>query len=402
VTDSVVQLGAAAFAFCAALWAGLLALAQEAPTMARTLGDQPASSRGPLPAYRAIHVARVALLVVAAAAASETVQWWSQPPLTALASIGVTLALLYLMSESIPRGLGVLAPKVSESIKGAAQISLTAFTPLMWLASTIDRWMTRLTPARSDTSERFGPEHRDMLVGVFALGETTVSEAMTPRLDIVALDVTASWREAVDFLARGEHVRVPVYKEDLDSVVGIIYAKDLTPAIAGVTEIPALWQEFIRPAQFVPESKSLTAQLRDFQKGPSLLAIVVDEFGGTSGLITLEDVLEEVVGEIHGEYDVDPKPPVEREGDDRFWVEGSFALDDLSELLGAPVEREEVTTLGGLIYAELGRVPEPGEEMRIDGFRVVVEQVVKRRIKRVYFERMLADGDDGPMERPGE
>jgi CBS domain containing-hemolysin-like protein len=343
-------------------------------------------------------VTRIGLLIIAAYAASETVRWWSQPPLTAVLSIAVTLALLYLVSESIPRGLGVLAPSLAESIGGAARTSLTASAPLIWLASSFDRWIKRVTPAKSGKSERFGPEHRDMLVGVFSLGETTVAEAMTPRPDIVALDITANWREAVDLVARGEHVRLPVYKEDLDNVMGIIYAKDLTPAIAGVREVPAKWQQFIRPAQFVPESKALTAQLRDFQKGKSLIAMVVDEFGGTSGLITLEDVLEEVVGEIHGEYDVDARPPVEREGDDRFWVEGSLALDDLSELLGAAVEREELTTVAGLIYAELGRVPEPGEEMRIDGFRVVVEQVVKRRIKRVYFERMPTDDADTPTE----
>jgi CBS domain containing-hemolysin-like protein len=137
-----------------------------------------------------------------------------------------------------------------------------------------------------------------------------------------------------------------------------------------------------------PESKVLTAQLRDFQLGKSGLAVVVDEFGGTSGLITLEDVLEEIVGEIHGEYEVDIEPAVEKEGEDRFWVDGRLPLDDLSELLGVVAEREDVTTVGGLVYSELGRVPKPGEELRIEGFRVVVEQIVRRRIRRVYFERM--------------
>lgn len=238
-----------------------------------------------------------------------------------------------------------------------------------------------------------------MLDGVLSLADTTVAEAMTPRLDIVALDVTAGWKEVVDQLARGEHVRLPVYRDDLDDVVGILYAKDLTPAIAGVVQPPDRWQDLIRPAQFVPESKTLTVQLLDFQRGPSLLAIVVDEFGGTSGLITLEDVLEEVVGEIHGEYDADERPAIEREGDDRFWVDGSLGLDDLSQLLGTSVESEEVATVGGLVYSELGRVPKPGEELHIDGFRVVVEQVVKRRIKRVYFERVASTVD---QERTGE
>jgi CBS domain containing-hemolysin-like protein len=227
-----------------------------------------------------------------------------------------------------------------------------------------------------------------MLHGVFSLGETTVSEIMTPRLDISAVESNADWRVVVDLLVRSDHARILVYTDDLDNVDGILFAKDLTPAVAGLTEAPADWREFIRPAQFVPESKVLTAQLRDFQQVRSGIAVVVDEFGGTSGLITLEDVLEEIVGEIHGEYDENVEPAVEKEGEDRFWVDGRLTLDDLSELLGEVLEREEVTTVGGLVYSELGRVPRPGEEFRIEGFRVVVEQIVKRRVRRVYFERL--------------
>jgi CBS domain containing-hemolysin-like protein len=158
----------------------------------------------------------------------------------------------------------------------------------------------------------------------------------------------------------------------------------------GAAAPPERWQELIRPVPFVPESKSLAAQLRDFQRGAGHLAIVVDEFGGTSGLVTLEDVLEEIVGEIHDEYDVNEEPEIEREGSDRFWVNGRVTLDDLSATLGTSLVRDEVSTVGGLIYAELGRVPRPGEELRVAGFRLVVEQVVRRRIHRVYFERLEA------------
>jgi CBS domain containing-hemolysin-like protein len=124
---------------------------------------------------------------------------------------------------------------------------------------------------------------------------------------------------------------------------------------------------------------------------------VVDEFGGTSGLLTLEDVLEEVVGEIHGEYDREEEPPVTSEGDDRFWVDGTVSLDTLSDALHTDIDHEEVTTVGGLIYSELGRVPRPGEELRVGEFRVVVEQVVRRRIRRVYFERR-AEGAEAVRE----
>jgi CBS domain containing-hemolysin-like protein len=382
------QIGAIIVAFLAASWAGLLAIAQEAPTMARTLGDPQTAGRVPVPADRAIHITRMALLLVAAASASEAVQWWQRAFWPALASMTVMVALLYLVSESIPRGLGVLLPRLAASVAGAARLSIVPFSPLLGLVTLIESRMQAMVPLAKGQSDRFGQEHRDMLLGVFSLGDTTVAEAMTPRPDIVALEADASWREVVELLGRGEHVRIPVHEEDLDNVLGILYAKDLTPAVVGVEDVPDRWQDFIRPAQFVPESKTLTAQLGDFQRGPSLLAIVVDEFGGTSGLITLEDVLEEVVGEIYGEHDEDERPPVEREGDDRFWVDGTVTLDDLSELMGVSVHREEVATVGGLVLSELGRVPTPGEELRVEGFRVVVEQVFKRRIKRVYFERL--------------
>jgi CBS domain containing-hemolysin-like protein len=206
--------------------------------------------------------------------------------------------------------------------------------------------------------------------------------------------VESEWTAVVEQLRRGEHARLPVYRGDLDTIEGVLYAKDLTAVIAGVAPSPERWQDLMRPAQFVPEFKSLGAQLRDFKHGPAHLALVVDEFGGTSGLVTLEDVLEEVVGEIYGEYDGEERPPVEQEGADRFWVDGAVTLDTLSETLGIDIERDEVSTVGGLVYSELGRVPQPGEELRIDAFRVVVEKVVRRRVRRVYFERAPAEVRD--------
>jgi CBS domain containing-hemolysin-like protein len=179
-----------------------------------------------------------------------------------------------------------------------------------------------------------------------------------------------------------------VYHETLDNIVGVLHAKDLVPSVGGLKPESEQWQDLVRPADFVPESKTLAAQLRDFQRGPSHLAIVVDEFGGTSGLMTLEDILEEIVGEIRDERDVDEKPAIERDGDQRFWVDGNVSLDELSGLLGMVFDREDVSTVGGLIYSELGRVPAAGEQMVIGDYRVVVEQVQRRRVRRVYFERL--------------
>jgi CBS domain containing-hemolysin-like protein len=251
-----------------------------------------------------------------------------------------------------------------------------------------DQLAHRLLPSRRTQPGVLGTAQRDMLLGVFSLEDTTVEDVMTPRLDIVAVSASAEWPEVAAVVREGEHARIPVHRDSLDDIAGILYARDLAPILAGTRARPEHWHSLIRPVPFVPESKSLAAQLRDFQRGATHLAIVVDEFGGTSGLVTLEDVLEEVVGEIHDEYDVDEEPAIEREGNRRFWVDGRLPLDDLSAALGVAFELDEVSTVGGLVYSELGRVPRPGEQLSIGGFKVVVEEVVRRRIRRVYFERL--------------
>jgi CBS domain containing-hemolysin-like protein len=380
-------------ALMAALWAGLLVLAEEAPTLVRALGDPPTAPGQAVPLYRAIEVGRLALLMVAGVSASYAVEWWLRPPLEAALTVAVTGALLYVLADALPRGAGVLLPQLAAAAARVARRSLAPFKPLIGLVAALERGLALLFPPQVRRDEPLGSDERDMLAGVVSLRDADVAEVMTPRLDVVAIDAEAEWGEMVDLLRRSEHARLPVYGDDLDDIVGVLYAKDLTPAVAGVEPRPERWQDLVRPAAFVPESKSLVAQLRDFQRGPTHMAIVVDEFGGTSGLLTLEDVLEEVVGEIHGEYDREEEPPVTSEGDDRFWVDGSVSLDTLSDALHVDIDHEEVTTVGGLIYSELGRVPRPGEELRVGEFRVVVEQVVRRRIRRVYFERRPEDAE---------
>jgi len=377
-------------ALAAALWAALLALAQEAASVGRSLGDPPPPGKA-LPLERALQVSRLSLVVVAGAAAALAVRWWERPLMEAVVAAGVAGLFLFAVSDLLPRAAGMLLPHLASVSVVMARRSLMPFNPLLGLVLAAERAAHFLFPAVEHASTALGDVERDMLAGVVSLHDMTVAEVMTPRLDLEGVDVDREWTAVVDQLRRGEHARLPVFRGDLDTIEGVLYAKDLTPAIAGVAPIPDHWQDLIRPAHFVPEFKSLGAQLRDFQRGPAHLAIVVDEFGGTSGLVTLEDVLEEVVGEIYGEYDEQETPPIEQEGTDRFWVDGTVTLDTLSETLGTDVEHDEVSTVGGLVYSELGRVPHPGEELRIGAFRVVVEKVVRRRVRRVYFERPPAE-----------
>jgi CBS domain containing-hemolysin-like protein len=198
----------------------------------------------------------------------------------------------------------------------------------------------------------------------------------------------------LDRVRSSEHARFPVYDDTVDNILGILYAKDLLGAIVTEKEPSGGWLRLVRGAVFIPTTKTIDAQLRDFKSSRTHIAIVSDEYGGTAGLVTIEDVLEEIVGEIRDEYDVE-EPAVEREGNSRFWVSGRVPVDELRELLGVDLGGDDVTTVGGLVYALFGRVPRSGESLTRSGVRIVVERVRRRRIERVYFERLSPQSSGG-------
>lgn len=382
--------GAAVIAVLAALWAGFLALAEEAAVgeALHTLGDAPPTlPRRHVSAHRQLHVARLALLVLGAVAAGHATHWWTRPWAGALGGVAVVTVLMFVLGDALPRSLARLAPELAEGALPVARRTLFPFTPLLQVLGWVDRGLHGLVGASSQLTPALGDTQRDMLLGIFTLADTAVDEVMTPRLDMIGVDLSATRDEVLERFRVSEHTRLPVYDGSPDNVVGVLYAKDLVPVAMELTDEArrGRWQELVRPAAFVPETKTLDAELRDFQRGPAHLAIVVDEFGGTAGLITREDVLEEIVGEIRDEHDAEQQPEIRQDGD-RFWVDGRVGLDDLSAALGRTFTHPEVSTVGGLIYSVLGRVPRPGEELTMDGFRVVVERVERRRVRRVYFE----------------
>jgi magnesium and cobalt transporter len=233
-----------------------------------------------------------------------------------------------------------------------------------------------------------------MFFGVFALADTTVAEVMTPRIDIVAVDLADGRDQVLDTLRQSAHSRLLVVDGHPDAVVGVLYAKDFLPGLSEDTD----WRSAVRPAAFVPESKTLATQLRDFQRGPSHMVVVVDEYGGTAGLVTLEDVLEQIVGEIRDEYDTDEVAPIVQQAPGRWVVQGGVALAELEGVLDHEFGREDVDTVGGLVLAVLGHVPRVGEAVDLGSFRLAVDQVSRRRIRRVVVEGVSpahqAAGDD--------
>lgn len=378
-----------AFAVVAAFWAALLALAEEAAVgeALHTLADAPpVSAGGRVPLHRALHIARLALLVLGAVAAANAVAWWTRPWVEGLIVLAVGTVLLFVLGDALPRSVARIAPELCDAALPLARRTLAPFAPLLWLLAWADRGLHALVETPRPLQPDLGVAQRDVLLGVFTLADTTVDEVMTPRLDMTGVDVAASTEEVLEAFRQSEHARLPVLDGSPDNIAGVVFAKDLVPIAMALAEPGARWQAVVRPAAFVPETKTLDSQLRDFQGTPAHIAIVVDEFGGTAGLITREDILEEIVGEIRDEHDEEAAPAIRRDGT-RFWVDGRVSLDELSEALGASFVSSEVSTVGGLVYSVLGRVPRPGDELTLDGYRVVVERVDQRRVTQVSFEK---------------
>jgi CBS domain containing-hemolysin-like protein len=376
VTAALQQILAPLIAAVLTLWAGWLALGAEGDA------DLPRALAGQLPAdhhaaagTRDLHIAHLGLLVLAAVSAAAAIGWWSLPPLAAGVRLALIVLLLWVVGDLLPRLLATIAPELAIPARRAALRSIAPVRPLLGGVARLEAGGSARAPAP-------GGVQRDMLLGVFSLADTTVAEVMTPRIDIVGVESSASYETVVETLRRVEHARILVFDGTPDAVGGVIYAKDMLARINDPDRREE-WRDLIRPAAFVPEGKTLERQLRDFQRGPSHLAVVVDEFGGTAGIVTLEDILEQIVGEIHDEYDIDEVQPVQELGPKHLRVLGGVALSELEGLLDHRFERDDVSTVGGLALAEFGRVPRAGERLRLNGFELVVEQVVRRRVKRV-------------------
>jgi magnesium and cobalt exporter, CNNM family len=355
-------------------------------------------------AHRALAFARVTAQLCAGASAAIALNLSARPTgVAVLLSVGMAL-LVVGVSESLPRSFGhVRGPAAVDRLYPFIVSIERTLVLVAALGGWIDAALHRLLPSPTRpgrelavTAEQFRQvvaaeaevtkDQGILLHGVFRLGETEVRDIMAPRVDIVAIDRDTPWSEVVDRVRSSEHARLPVFEETVDNMIGILYAKDLLPAIVA-DDVPDDWTSFVRPPVFIPGAKKADAQLRDFQASGTHIAIVADEFGGTAGLITIEDVLEEIVGDIRDEYD-EEEPPVEQEDGERFWVSARVTLEELSALLGTDFHHDDVSTVGGLVYEVLGRVPRAGEELMLGGFRVVVERVVRRQVQRVYFERL--------------
>ena len=236
-------------------------------------------------------------------------------------------------------------------------------------------------------------EEQQMIGAVLELGQQRVHEVMVPRIDIKALPAAATPDEIIDMIVSEGHSRIPVYEESIDNVLGILYAKDLLPFLAR-GEQPAV-RAILREPLFVPESISVDDLLHNFQRGKVHIAIVLDEYGGTAGLVTIEDLIEEIVGEIQDEYDVE-EPMLEAISDDEARVDGRASVGDLTEHFGVELDsedKEQYDTVGGLVYHEIGGVPNVGDTVEVNGLMLTVESTDGRRVGKVLVVRKRDDDD---------
>jgi putative hemolysin len=241
-------------------------------------------------------------------------------------------------------------------------------------------------PAAPEAEAQEGQEARELLRTLADFRETMVREVMTPRPDIIAIDSTSTIDQLYQLFREQQYSRVPVYKDTLDNVQGFVFIKDLIqrgPATGSAGPITPL----VRPAHFVPETKRVPDLLKEFQRRRVQIAIVVDEYGGTAGLVTVEDLLEEIVGEIRDEYDVEVERIVD-EGNGAFLLSGSVDVDEMANLMRVTVDGHGFETVGGFLLSKLGRVPQIGEHMEVDGLDVEIVDTQKRRITRVRMSRL--------------
>jgi len=242
-------------------------------------------------------------------------------------------------------------------------------------------------------------EEKAMIYSIFQLDNTLAREVMVPRIDILAFDEKTTLNEATETLLNTGHSRAPVFSESIDNIIGLVFIKDLLAAWqAG--NLDQQVADMMREAYFVPEAKKVDDLLTEMQATRMHMAIVVDEYGGTAGVVTIEDIVEEIVGEILDEYDFAEELPYEQLEDNEYIFSGGIDIDDVNVITGAQIPKDTSETLGGYIYGRLGKVPIPGEMVEVGGLRLSVEKVLGRRILKIRAKSISTKSPETKTNEP--
>lgn len=341
---------------------------------------------------------------------------WSMQGVSVVIIASLTAFAYVIFGETVPRSIAITH---SERVALATVAPLVLFDRLfalpIWGVNLVTRMtlrlfgiqMQRLAPVVSEEELRvlveageeqgvIEEQEKEMIQSIFEFTDTIAREVMTPRVDIKAVPANATGQELIKLVRETGHTRIPVYEGSLDNIVGVVHAKDLLRFCETGGKFSLL--EVMRPAFFVPESKRVVDLLQEMRRQRVHMAILQDEYGGTSGLVTLEDLVEEIVGEIQDEYDVEPEPEVNTLPDGSLLIDAKLHLDDASELLGVTLESEEFDTLGGYVFGQLGHQPTAGETVRVDGWELRVHAIEGHRIRTVQATRIKEAAPDSASE----
>jgi putative hemolysin len=323
-----------------------------------------------------------------------------------LAVIVALLIVTYLhvvIGELVPKGIALGHPeRTALAVSAPVRAFFTIFGPLVWLLQASSSFILRalglqppgaeheahseaeLRMLLSSSAEQGEIEHeeQEMLYKVFDFADKEVSDVMVPRPEVVAISIALPPEEALKAVLESPFTRYPIYRESLDDIAGVLHIRDLIEAMHDRGIVSVDMEALVRPAYMVPETKDLGALLTEFRRTNQHLAIVIDEYGSMEGIVTLEDLLEEIVGEIEDEFDL-PDETIERIDEDTIRIDGTFPIDDFNEQFDCDLPDEDYHTVAGFVFGELGRTAEPGDEVRHNGLLFSVDSVEGQRIDRL-------------------
>jgi putative hemolysin len=345
-------------------------------------------------------------------------------PIAGASAQGIALVIVTILLALFTIVFAELVPKTL-ALANAERVAIALSLPIEFLARALSPLIALLTGITSTIAKAFGAnvsneaqitaeelrliverggeqgvleaEEEQMINAVIELGSRRVHEVMVPRIAMATIQATATFDDAIETIVEHGHSRIPVYDESVDEILGILYAKDLLPFLRESAGPRPDLRTLLRTPVYIPESMTVDDLLHEFQRRKVHLAIVLDEYGGTAGLVTIEDLLEEIVGEIQDEYDVE-EPMVVRLSDDEARLDGRASVDDLAELFDTNLgleDEDEYDTVGGLIYHRIGGVPTPGDRVEVNGLTLTVESTDGRRVGKVLAVRRR-DENGGP------
>ena len=330
------------------------------------------------------------------------------PGLVAIVGLGVLAFLVLIdrlamiLNTNHPRIVSRLTPPLYNLLSPLLKTSNIRDTATVDSGLVNGREYIGQTPDLSDggtllftEQEQAGLDARERLMirSIIRLDESTAREIMVPRVDIIAVDSGTVLTEVASRMLECGHSRIPVYTRTIDHIIGVVYSRDLLPFLSKKGSHSSL-DKVIRPAYFIPESKRLDELLKDLQEKRVHMAIVVDEYGGVEGLLTLEDLLEEIVGEIEDEFSRSHEPSVVPMANGDVMMDASVSVDYLSDLFSTPIDIEDVDTVGGLVYSALGKMPQVGDEVVHKGLRIEVVSLLGRRIRKLRLSRTTIQEDE--------